>query len=100
MQQPSCGAVRPPQRVPGPSFCPSGCLTGSPLPSCLVIPHQRGHNSNNNTVQNIVTAHVAGEEQFAASEDGLGFGFGLAMVEAFPFCQCWLLFLHTLKRMP
>lgn len=53
---------------------------GSPLPSCLVVPHQR--RCKKSTVQNIITAHVIGEEQFAASEHGLGFGFGLAMVDS------------------
>lgn len=78
--QPSCSAARLPCHVPGRSSCPSGCLVGSPLPSCLVIPSQRGHEKS--TVQNSITAHAIGEEQFAASEHGLGFGFGLAMVDS------------------
>lgn len=82
MQQPSYGAVRLLRHVPGPSFCPSGCLTGSPLPPCLVVPRQRGCNSSKSTLQNIITAHMAGKEQFAASEHRLGFDFGLAVVDS------------------
>lgn len=35
-------------------------------------------------MQSIITAHVAGKEQFAASEHRLGFDFGLAMVDSLP----------------
>lgn len=54
---------------------------------CPVAPCQGGFNSNKSTVQNILTAHVPGREEFAASEHRLGFDFDLAVVDslaAFP----------------
>lgn len=65
------------------------CSEAAPAPAGplsaphLVTPCQRGLNSNNSTVQNVLPARVPGREKFASSEDGLGFDFGLAMVDSF-----------------
>lgn len=105
------GGVGKPQAAAKLWCCKAAPACAGPLVLSLVVPdgqptatlpgpHHRGWDSNKSAVQNIITAHMTGNEQFAADEHSLGFDFGLTMMEmVFLFCQCLLLFLHMLKRM-